>query len=61
MAAAKTTQERPSPAADWSIRALAYTEEQNRQPKPFISTAKTNDILEKVKRAKANLNNSQSV
>jgi hypothetical protein len=33
----------------------------NRQPKPFIWTAKANDILEKVKRAKANLNNSPSV
>jgi hypothetical protein len=40
---------------------LAYIEEHNRQPKPFIWTAKATDILEKVKRAKANLNNSQSV
>jgi len=40
---------------------LAYIEEHNRQPKPFIWTAKANDILAKVKRAKANLNNSPSV
>ena len=42
-------------------RILAYIQEHNRQPKPFIWTAKANDILEKVKRAKANLNNSLSV
>jgi transposase len=42
-------------------RILAYVEEHNRQPKPFLWTAKANDILEKVKRAKANLNNSPSV
>ena len=42
-------------------RILAYIEEHNRQPKAFIWTAKANDILEKVKRAKANLNNSPSV
>ncbi|HVJ04463.1 MAG TPA: IS630 family transposase, partial [Candidatus Saccharimonadales bacterium] len=40
---------------------LAYIDEHNRQPKPFIWTAKANDILEKVKRARANLNNSPSV
>ena len=40
---------------------LAYIEEHNRQPKPFIWTAKATDILEKVKRAKAKLNNSPSV
>ena len=34
-------------------RILAYIQEHNRQPKPFIWTAKANDILEKVKRAKA--------
>jgi transposase len=39
---------------------LAYIGEHNRNPKPFIWTAKANDILEKVKRAKANLNNSPS-
>jgi transposase len=39
----------------------AYIEEHNRNPKPFIWTAKANDILEKVKRAKASLNNSPSV
>lgn len=42
-------------------RILAYIEEHNRQPKPFIWTAKANDILEKVKLAKANVNNSPSV
>src|SRR5712675_232820 len=42
-------------------RILAYIQEHNRRPKPFIWTAKANDILEKVKRAKANLNNSLSV
>src|SRR5271167_149465 len=42
-------------------RIFAYIEEHNRQPKPIIWTAKANDILEKVKRAKANLNNSSSV
>ena len=41
-------------------RILAYNQEHNRQPKPFIWTAKANDILEKVKRAKANLNNGLS-
>jgi transposase len=40
---------------------IAYIDEHNRNPKPFIWTAKANDILEKVKRAKANLNNSPSV
>jgi transposase len=40
---------------------LAYIEEHNRQPKLFIWTAKATDILEKVKRAKAKLNNSPSV
>jgi hypothetical protein len=40
---------------------LAYIEEHNRQRKPFIWTAKATDILEKVKRAKANFNNSPSV
>ena len=39
----------------------AVIQEHNRQPKPFIWTAKANDILEKVKRAKANLNNGLSV
>jgi transposase len=42
-------------------RILAYIEDHNRQPKPFIWTAKANDILEKVKRARVNLNNSPSV
>ena len=36
---------------------LAYIEQHNRAPKPFIWTAKANDILEKVKRAKAALYN----
>ena len=47
-------------AAEGKQDILAYIEEHNRQPKPFIWTAKANDILEKVKRAKANLNNSLS-
>jgi transposase len=42
-------------------RIFAYIEEHNRQPKPIIWTAKANDILEKVKRAKANLNHTSSV
>jgi len=42
-------------------RILAYIEDHNSQPKPFIWTAKASDILEKVKRAKLNLNNSPSV
>jgi hypothetical protein len=41
-------------------RILAYIEEHNRLPKPVIWTAKANDILEKVKRAKANVNDSSS-
>jgi transposase len=41
-------------------RILAYIAQHNRQPKPFIWTAKANDILEKVKRAKSNLNNRPS-
>jgi transposase len=40
---------------------LAYIEEHNRRPKPFIWTAKATDILEKVKRARAALDNSPSV
>ena len=40
---------------------FAYIEKHNRQPKPFIWTAKATDILEKVKRAKAKLNNCPSV
>jgi transposase len=39
----------------------AYIEHHNENPKPFIWTAKANDILEKVKRAKKALNNVQSV
>jgi transposase len=42
-------------------RIFAYIEEHNRQPKPMIWTAKANETLEKVKRAKANLNNSSPV
>jgi transposase len=37
-----------------------YIAHHNREPKPFIWTAKANDILEKVKRAKRTLNNPQS-
>jgi hypothetical protein len=32
-----------------------YTEEHNRDPKPFIWTATANDILEKVRRARTKL------
>jgi len=38
-----------------------YIDRHNQNPKPFIWTAKANDILEKVKRAKRSLNNIQSV
>ena len=37
-----------------------YVEQHNRQPKPFIWTAKANDILEKVKRGKAAAHNCPS-
>jgi hypothetical protein len=40
---------------------LASIEEHNRQRKPFIWKAPASDILEKVKRAKFNLNTSPSV
>jgi hypothetical protein len=42
-------------------RILAYSEEHSGQPQPLIWTAKANDTLEKVKRARCNLNNSPSV
>lgn len=38
-----------------------YVDHHNRQPKPFIWTAKATDILEKVKRARRALDNPQSV
>jgi transposase len=38
-----------------------YIDHHNENPKPFIWTAKANDILEKVKRARRTLNNIQSV
>jgi transposase len=38
----------------------AYIDKHNDQPKPFIWTAKATDILEKVKRARAALDNRQS-
>jgi transposase len=38
-----------------------YIDRHNENPKPFIWTAKANDILEKVKRARKSLNNVQSV
>jgi len=38
-----------------------YVDRHNEDPKPFIWTAKASDILEKVKRARATLNNIQSV
>ena len=34
-----------------------YIDKHNRTPKPFIWTAKASDILEKVKRARAKLDN----
>jgi transposase len=39
---------------------LAYIQQHNRNPKPFIWTANASDILEKVKRARAALNNCSS-
>ena len=40
------------------ITAIAdYIDKHNRKPKPFIWTAKASDILEKVKRARAKLDN----
>ena len=39
---------------------LAYIDEYNRAPKPFVWTAKASDILEKVKRARKSLNNRHS-
>jgi transposase len=39
----------------------SYIDRHNENPKPFIWTAKANDILEKVKRARKTLNNVQSV
>jgi transposase len=41
--------------AELQAAILAYIEEHNRNPKPFIWTAKATDILEKVKRARATL------
>lgn len=38
----------------------AYIDQHNESPKPFIWTARAADILEKVKRARATLNNRQS-
>ena len=38
-----------------------YIDRHNQSPKPFIWTAKANDILEKVTRAQAGLNNRLSV
>ena len=38
-----------------------YIDRLNEKPKSFIWTAKANDILEKVKRARKALNNSQPV
>jgi transposase len=39
----------------------SFVDQHNEQPKPFIWTAKASDILEKVKRARAALDNTQSV
>lgn len=38
-----------------------YVQKHNRDPKPFIWTAKASDILAKVTRARAKLNRMQSV
>ena len=38
-----------------------YIDRHNKDPKPFIWTAKANDVLEKVKRARRSLNIVQSV
>ena len=38
-----------------------YLEVHNANPKPFIWTARANDILEKVKRGRANLDKLRSV
>ena len=38
-----------------------YIDQHNKKPKPFIWTAKAADILEKVKRARAALDNRHSV
>jgi hypothetical protein len=38
-----------------------YVDRHNDVPKPFIWTAKASDILEKVKRARATLDNAHSV
>ncbi len=46
--------------ADLEEAILEYIEIHNENPKPFIWTAKASDILEKVKRAKSSLLNSQS-
>lgn len=46
---------------DLIIAIEAYIDRHNEGPKPFIWTAKANDILEKVKRARKTLNNAQSV
>jgi len=45
---------------DLDAAILDYIAVHNENPKPFIWTAQANDILEKVKRAKINLLNSQS-
>ena len=39
---------------EWAI--ADYVEQNNDDPKPFIWTAKTSDILEKIKRASSTLN-----
>jgi hypothetical protein len=50
----------------WDVEELMlaideYVDRHNDNPKPFIWTAKASDIPEKVKRARAALNNVQSV
>ncbi len=49
------------PSVEALIKAIHdYIDQHNHNPKPFIWTAKASDILEKVTRAQAALNNVQS-
>jgi hypothetical protein len=47
-------------ASDLEKAIHTYIDIHNNDPAPFIWTAKANDILEKVKRERAKLNNMQS-
>ena len=42
----------------WEQSTAYYIDKHNDKPKPFVWTAKASDILEKVKRARAALDNS---